>query len=80
MFYTDEMSGFFLMNKETKEYVALDYNSGGYPWVQERFQNAHWFKSVEDAMEYRHTFRNYDMYGVKNWIVVRAKIQLTEVV
>ena len=46
-------------------YVALDHNSGGYPYGVVSFRNASTFISLIAAMDYRQMFPYLDVYKVR---------------
>jgi|GEM_PF-6409458 len=47
------------------KFVAIDYNSGGYPWAPETFSEAHIWTSLEEAQRYQKMFPELDIYELK---------------
>lgn len=75
MLHEDDTYGYFLFHKEKKEYISLDHASGGYPCFSPDFRDAYSFISVDEAKRYRHIVT----LETDKWIIIRVKIQLTEV-
>lgn len=47
------------------KWVAVDENSGGYPWPVHFFSMAHLWPSYVDAMAYRNMFPYLDVYQLE---------------
>ena len=60
-----------LQDVKTKEYIAIDVASGGYPYRIKEFNQAHIWNSEEDASSYQDKFK-------EDWQLVEVFIR-TEV-
>lgn len=68
-------AGYFIIDNETEKFVAVDSNSGGYPYMTDSIAAAHKFNRLDEAVKY-HTscFKDYP-----NWKIVTIEIMMAEV-
>ena len=70
-----KQTGYFIIDTETRKYVALDSASGGYPYMTDSITAAHKFNKIDEAVGYyTASFKNYP-----NWKIVTIEIIATEV-
>ena len=59
-------------------YIAIDNDSGGYPYTTENIFRAHIWKDRKEAFKYRSHFEDWELYEIKDVImekVIPIKVQ-----
>lgn len=64
---------FLIYDPKTDKYIALDVNSGGYPYQTEWYRAKFW-TNLEEAIGYRKTMRAWE------WEIHRVELKTTRVV
>ena len=57
------MNSYIFINSNTVKYIAMDQNSGGYPYETDRWQDVKIWPTILAAQEYYSHFKN------ENWIL-----------
>ncbi len=74
-----KLPGFYLMNPNTKKFVAIDSHSGGYPYMVESLYKAEEFHTLDKALDYRNSFTSNDFEQSTQWKVVTLEVTTTDV-
>lgn len=48
---------FVIKNKRTKKFIAIDFQSGGYPYEVDKARQAKIWSHIDEALQYKDTFK-----------------------
>lgn len=70
-----KLAGYFIIDQKTNKFVAVDFASGGYPYMTDSITAAYKFNKLDEAVGYHaSSFKDYP-----NWKIVAIEIIATEV-